>query len=126
MSPFENNLIAFDLPGQRLKEALELSVSSMDLNKGINSSYVFLQVSGLRITYDLKRPVNERVVDLKVRCSDCRRPKYEDFSNTKTYRLVTPEFIQKGGNGYTMFRDYGTNLRYTNFSIQNLSRLGID
>ncbi|XP_059222621.1 apyrase-like isoform X3 [Stomoxys calcitrans] len=111
MAPFENTLIAFDLPGEKLKEALELSVRDMDLSKGINRSYIFLQVSGLKITYDLQQPINQRVVGLKVRCADCRRPRYEAFDGSKPYRIVTSNFLQNGGNGYVMFRDYGTNLK---------------
>ncbi|XP_075154886.1 5'-nucleotidase-related protein-like isoform X3 [Haematobia irritans] len=111
MAPFENTLVSYDLPGEKLKDALELSVKDMDLSKGINRSYIFLQVAGLKVTYDLKRPINDRVVGLKVRCANCRRPRYEHFDSTKSYRIVTTNFLQNGGNGYTMFRDYGTNLK---------------
>ncbi|XP_011292817.2 apyrase isoform X2 [Musca domestica] len=111
MSPFENNLVAFDLPGEYLREALEYSVSSIDLDKGINSSYNMLQVSGIRVTYDLKRPAFQRIIDLKIRCAHCYQPKYEEFQKSTVYRMVTPKFLQNGGNGYTMFRDYGKNLR---------------
>ncbi|XP_073831490.1 apyrase-like [Musca autumnalis] len=111
MLPFENPLVAFDLPAKYLREALEYSVSSIDLNKGVNSSYNMLQVSGIRVTYDLQQPAFQRIIDLKIRCAQCVQPKYQEFDQNSVYRLVTPQFLKNGGNGYTMFRDFGTNVR---------------
>uniref|UniRef100_A0A1I8NGR4 apyrase n=1 Tax=Musca domestica TaxID=7370 RepID=A0A1I8NGR4_MUSDO len=111
MSPFENVLTAFDLPADKLREALEFGVSKIDYENNVTSSSIFLQVSGLKITYDFKKPVNQRVVDLKVRCSSCSVPRYEAFDEKATYRIVAPNFLQDGGDGFHMFRDYGTNVQ---------------
>lgn len=111
MSPFENVLTAFDLRGDKLREALEFGVSKIDYENNVTSSSIFLQVSGLKITYDFKKPVNQRVVDLKVRCSSCSVPRYETFDEKATYRIVAPNFLQDGGDGFHMFRDYGTNVQ---------------
>ncbi|KAI8122651.1 Apyrase [Lucilia cuprina] len=111
MSPFENILTAFDLPGERLLEALEFGASKIDYANGENSSYIFLQVSGLKVTYDFKKPMYERVVDMKVRCGNCTYPRYEPFDINSTYRIVAPNFLQDGGDGYYMFREYGTNVQ---------------
>lgn len=107
MSPFENKLTAFNIPGHKLLEALEYSVSPIDLDNGVSSSYRFIQVSGLKITYNYSNPVGERVVDIKVRCSECDIPVYEDFDSTKIYRVVAPDFLAEGGDGFAMLRDYG-------------------
>ncbi|XP_039958539.1 apyrase [Bactrocera tryoni] len=107
MSPFENKLTAFNIPGHKLLEALEYSVSPIDLDSGVTSSYRFIQVSGLKITYNYANPTGERVVDIKVRCSECDIPVYEDFDSTKIYRVVAPDFLAEGGDGFAMFRDYG-------------------
>ncbi|XP_059222626.1 apyrase [Stomoxys calcitrans] len=111
MSPFENILTAFDLPGDKLLDALELAASKVDYENNVTSSYIFLQVSGLKVTYDFKKPVNERVIDLKVRCAACAIPKYEPFDPSETYRIVTPNFLQDGGDGFYMFREFGTNVQ---------------
>lgn len=108
MSPFENTLAAFNLPGHKLLDALEYSVSPIDLKNGITSSYIFLQVAGLKITYNFANTVGERVVDIKVRCAECDIPAYEDFDPTKIYRIVAPDFLAEGGDGFTMLRDHGS------------------
>lgn len=111
MSPFENILTAFDLPGERLLEALEFGASKIDYENGVSSSYIFLQVAGLKVTYDFKQPINKRVVSLKVRCSNCTYPRYEPFNPQAIYRIVAPNFLQDGGDGYYMLRDYATNVQ---------------
>uniref|UniRef100_A0A0A1WD31 apyrase n=1 Tax=Zeugodacus cucurbitae TaxID=28588 RepID=A0A0A1WD31_ZEUCU len=108
MSPFENQLTAFNLPGHKLLEALEYSVSPIDFENGVTSSYRFLQVAGLRITYNYTNKVGERVVDIKVRCVECDIPIYEDFDSKKIYRIVAPVFLAEGGDGFTMLRDHGS------------------
>lgn len=107
MSPFENKLTAFNIPGHKLLEALEYSVSPINLENGITSSYRFVQVSGLKITYNFANAVGERVVDIEVRCAECDAPFYEDFDSTKIYRVVAPDFLAEGGDGFSMLRDHG-------------------
>ncbi|KAL7743238.1 hypothetical protein ACLKA6_016182 [Drosophila palustris] len=102
MSPFSNTLMAFNLPGSKIIEALEYSVSKVDLENGVTSSYIMLQVSGLKVTYDFTKPVNSRVVSVHVRCADCPVPVYEPFEPTKSYRIVASDFLVGGGDGYTM------------------------
>uniref|UniRef100_A0A1I8PB47 apyrase n=1 Tax=Stomoxys calcitrans TaxID=35570 RepID=A0A1I8PB47_STOCA len=111
MSPFEGTLSAFDLPGEQLLEALEFAVSKIDLDNGITTSVPFLQVAGLKITYDYKRPVNERVVGLKVRCGACRLPSYEPLNKTSLYRIVASNFLLNGGDGFHMLEKHATNIK---------------
>ncbi|XP_014096986.3 apyrase isoform X3 [Bactrocera oleae] len=108
MSPFENVLTAFNLPGHKLLEALEFSVQPIDIKSNTTNSPIYMQVAGLKITYNYNNPVGERVVDLKVRCANCAIPLYEDFDSRKIYRIVAPDFLAEGGGGFTMFRDYGS------------------
>lgn len=108
MSPFENVLTAFNLPGHKLLEALEFSVQPIDIKSNTTNSPIYMQVAGLKITYNYNNPVGERVVELKVRCANCAIPLYEDFDSRKIYRIVAPDFLAEGGGGFTMFRDYGS------------------
>ncbi|EDV95400.1 apyrase isoform X2 [Drosophila grimshawi] len=102
MSPFENKLVAYNLPGSNVIAALEYAVSKIDLANGVYSSMYYMQVSGLKVTYDYTKPVNSRVVDVKARCADCNVPIYEPLEPTKVYRIVTPDFLQGGGDGFSM------------------------
>lgn len=112
MCPFENTILVYDIPGEQLKRALEFAVNSIDLENNVNASKIFLQVAGLKVRYDFRRPPFERVVDLKVRCRVCSVPEYEDFDPETIYRISTPSFLQSGGDGFTMLRDFATNVRF--------------
>eukprot|EP00794_Sanderia_malayensis_P002836 gene2836-3279_t len=81
--PFGNQADIIELKGVFLLEALELSVSKYN-PKAPNGQ--FLQVSGIHISFDVTQPVGQRVVDVKVRCSECRIPKYVPLDKNKTYK----------------------------------------
>ncbi|XP_030568582.1 apyrase isoform X2 [Drosophila novamexicana] len=119
MSPFENKLIAYNLPGRKLIEALEYGVSKINLENGVTSSYIMLQVAGLKVTYDYTKPVNSRVVSVLARCADCDVPIYEPLEPAKIYRIASPDFLQGGGDGFTMLAE-GTDLQ---ISITDLEAL---
>jgi 5'-nucleotidase len=56
----------------------------------------FPQVSGLRFTFDARRPAGSRVTSIEVNG--------QPLDDKKTYTLATNTFIAlKGGDGYTMF-----------------------
>merc|ERR1712071_377639 len=59
----------------------------------------FFQVSGLKVVYDISRPVNERVVELMARCNRCRVPIYSHVLRNETYDIATTSFIVGGGDG---------------------------
>ncbi|XP_017045841.1 apyrase isoform X1 [Drosophila ficusphila] len=105
MSPFENTLVAYNLPGSKLVEALEWAVSKVDLENGVTGSYINLQVSGIRVKYDYTKPIGSRVISVSVRCADCEVPKYEPLVSEKLYRLTSPNFLQEGNDGFSMLAD---------------------
>ncbi|XP_016971903.1 apyrase isoform X2 [Drosophila rhopaloa] len=110
MSPFENLLVAYNLPGSKLVEAMEWAVSKVDLENGVTGSYINLQFSGIRVKYDYTKPVGSRVISVSVRCTDCEVPKYEPLVSDKLYRVVSPNFLQEGNDGYSMLAE-GTDLQ---------------
>ena len=61
--------------------------------------------AGLRVTYDLGRPVGRRVRRLEILCSNCSVPQLEPVLDDQPYRVVVPRFIVGGGDGFTMLRD---------------------
>ncbi|XP_046802610.1 apyrase isoform X1 [Lucilia cuprina] len=109
LCPFEAPLVAFDLEGVHLKAALEKSVSRINFLNKINATNTFLQVSGLKVIYNLWNPVNKRVLKVKVRCAHCKVPIYENLDINKVYRILTTRYVAGGGYGFSMFKQYGQN-----------------
>lgn len=92
--PFGNSLGLMRLTGAEIKEALEFSVK--DAPKPFGG---FLQVSGMKFTYDSRKPAGERVLTLEVN----EGGNYVPLDPAKTYVVATNIFTAKGGDGYTMF-----------------------
>lgn len=63
-------------------------------------------VSGLRIKYNINKPVNQRVVEVKVLCADCDIPEYKLLDDNKMYGIILSNFLLAGGDRYSMIRDH--------------------
>uniref|UniRef100_A0A1B0GG38 apyrase n=1 Tax=Glossina morsitans morsitans TaxID=37546 RepID=A0A1B0GG38_GLOMM len=116
LSPFTNMVVAYDLPGAQLKAALEFSAAP----KNEDEKRRFLQMSGLKVTYNMSRAANNRIVDLKVRTNVCPYDQYENLDEKKTYRVVSPSFLQGGGDGFKMLRDYAKNIQNQKIDLDAL------
>ncbi|GLH64210.1 5'-nucleotidase C-terminal domain-containing protein [Parageobacillus sp. G301] len=92
--PFGNSLALMKLTGAEIKEALEHSVK--DAPKPFGG---YLQVSGMKFTYDSRKPLGEKVLTVEVKEGD----NYVPLDPNKTYVVATNTFTAKGGDGYTMF-----------------------
>ncbi|WP_210367793.1 5'-nucleotidase C-terminal domain-containing protein [Bacillus sp. REN3] len=93
--PFGNSLGIMQLTGAEIKEALEISVK--DAPKAFGG---FLQVSGLKFTYDSTLPAGQRVQSIEVKEDGVQ---YVAIDPAKTYGVATNTFTAKGGDGYTVF-----------------------
>lgn len=93
--PFGNSLGIMKLTGAEIKEALEISVK--DVPKAFGG---FLQVSGLKFTYDSSQPVGQRVKSIDVKEDGVN---YVPLAPNKTYVVATNTFTAKGGDGFTAF-----------------------
>lgn len=100
--PFDNQIYTVSLNGSDLIETLELGVRANGTSRG-----EYLQVSGLRVVYDLTKPIGSRVVEVKARCSACYVPKYEPVQPNKSYRIVTTSFLMNGGDGHYVLKERG-------------------
>mgnify|MGYP002214523013 FL=1 len=76
------------IPGSLLVEVIEQGLS---LDRGI------MQVSGIKVSYDLERPVGSRVLEITVG----NKP----LNNNDFYTLATGSYIVNGGDNYPQFRD---------------------
>jgi 5'-nucleotidase / UDP-sugar diphosphatase len=90
--PFGNRLVTIDISGVELRAAIENGLSQLP-----NPSGRFPQVSGLAIEADAGRPPGHRVVSIKAGDAP--------LEDGKTYSVATNDYMQRGGDGYTMFRD---------------------
>jgi 2',3'-cyclic-nucleotide 2'-phosphodiesterase (5'-nucleotidase family) len=84
--PFDNDIISMDLTGEQIRIVLERNVSSR---------HKILQVSGIKVAYDLSKPdskVVEAIVD--------GRP----LDPRKTYRVAVNDFLAAGGDEFSVFR----------------------
>jgi 5'-nucleotidase / UDP-sugar diphosphatase len=88
--PYDNYLIAIQLTGAQLKEALEHGVSRLE-----KPSHRFPQVSGLTFTYSRSAPVGSRVKEVNVG----GRP----LNLTKNYIVATIDYLGAGGDGFKIF-----------------------
>ncbi|CAK1545464.1 unnamed protein product [Leptosia nina] len=95
--PFENTVQVFDLRGDHILEMLEYSVANQPW-----PGARMLQFSGLRVSFDGSRPRNERVLNVTVRCIECEVPRYEPLEPTKTYKVISQNFLADGGDAFTM------------------------
>ncbi|MCH6264273.1 bifunctional metallophosphatase/5'-nucleotidase [Neobacillus citreus] len=93
--PFGNSLGIMKLTGAEIKEALEISVK--DVPKAFGG---FLQVSGLKFTYDSSQQAGQRVKSVEVKEDGVN---YVLVDPNKTYVVATNTFTAKGGDGFTVF-----------------------
>jgi 2',3'-cyclic-nucleotide 2'-phosphodiesterase (5'-nucleotidase family) len=85
--PFENNLMTMDLTGAQIAGILEQNAKTGGM----------LQVSGLKVLYDLAAPEGARVQALSIG----GRP----VEPSRNYRVTTNDFLAAGGDRFGIFRD---------------------
>lgn len=89
--PFDDDIISMELTGEQILEMLEKSVQAENL----------LQVSGMRIVYDLSNPSGGKVVTAEV----AGKP----LESRKTYRVATNDFLASVGGTFEVLKK-GTNV----------------
>ncbi|MBT2661579.1 5'-nucleotidase C-terminal domain-containing protein [Bacillus sp. ISL-45] len=94
--PFGNALGIMKLTGSEIVAALEHSVKDAPAAHG-----GFLQVSGMKFTYDSRKDAGERVVSVSVQDKDGN---YSSLVADQEYFVATNIFTAKGGDGYDMFK----------------------
>ncbi|MFT8244813.1 bifunctional metallophosphatase/5'-nucleotidase [Roseomonas sp. BN140053] len=92
MLPFANTIATVTLRGRDLKAALENGVSKVPDTVGR-----FPQVAGLRVQWTADAPPGQRVTILEVAGAP--------FDPERPYRIVTNNFMRRGGDDYVSMRD---------------------
>ncbi len=106
--PFQNTVATFQLKGEDIRAALENGVSQIDDGAGR-----FMQVSGMKYSFDRSKPVGSRVTAVEVKEGDAFVP----LDPAKTYTVAANNYVRTGGDGFKVFAtkainayDFGPNL----------------
>jgi len=111
--PFGNSIAQIQVTGQNIYDMFVKSLGSilqvdesgrnvLDENGQplLEPSGGFLQVAGARVYYDTTLPTEKRILSIDI--LDPETKAYKPLDRTKTYYLVTNDFLAAGGDGYTM------------------------
>lgn len=108
--PFGNLISTFDLSGADVMAVLENSVSRIQLDEDNNpvvdgASGRFMQVAGLRYTFDATQEVGSRIVSADV----MQDGEYVALDADAVYSVATNDFIRAGGDGYAVLAENAIN-----------------
>jgi 2',3'-cyclic-nucleotide 2'-phosphodiesterase / 3'-nucleotidase / 5'-nucleotidase len=100
--PFGNALSTFEITGTHIITALQNGLNRF----GVSGNGRFPQVAGLRYSFIERNPANARVINVEVRNPNGT---FSPIDPNKVYRVVTNDFMRKGGDDYFVFRDFAIN-----------------
>lgn len=87
--PFDNTLVTVEMTGAQVMKVLHHGIKNSNVN--------MVQFSGLKVVYDGSQGDDQRIV---ATLADGR-----PLDLTKTYKLVTNDFMAAGGDNFIMFKD---------------------
>ncbi|KAJ8711057.1 hypothetical protein PYW07_008299 [Mythimna separata] len=102
LSPFKNIMVTFVLPGKYIIEALEHAVLHPWRAHPYTGPYT-PHFAGFKATIDTSIP---KVIEIKLKDGD----EYKDFDLDRDYQVTSLDFLTKGGNGFSMFKEHGRNI----------------
>lgn len=94
--PFGNTIAVMGLRGADVLAAIEHGLS-----QGAGTAGRFPQVAGLRFAWDPTAPPGSRVRGIEV----AQGSGFVPLDPARVYRVLTNDFMRKGGDGYVIFRD---------------------
>ena len=98
--PFSNTLFELDMTGAEIKQVLEDSITNFLDNGGSTGSFPYAY--GLKYDVDLSQAANSRIANLEILNRENKT--WSTIDNTKTYVIVTNDYIAAGRDGYTTFK----------------------
>jgi 5'-nucleotidase / UDP-sugar diphosphatase len=96
VQPFGNTLFVLDLTGAEVRASLENGVSQWEAGAGR-----FLQVSGIKYTFDLAQKPGSRIVDVQVKDGTG----FKAIDPAASYKVVVNNFIASGGDGFEALKN---------------------
>ncbi|KAI4466824.1 nucleotidase-related [Holotrichia oblita] len=101
--PYQNCIHILKMTGDDLMKALEHSVSDHFFHGSKLARSQFLQVSGIRVVYDLNRRSGRRIISVAIRCGFCTDVRYQKLDSSRIYYVGMTDYLALKGDGYTMF-----------------------
>lgn len=109
--PFENTIDSFELRGRHLHALFEHAVDASWRDDTFIGKWL-LQVSGVRVVYNMTMPVNNRVVSIEIQhINKLNAIEYEAIDHDAYYLCAAQSFLVAGGDGYDMIKTYKRNHR---------------
>jgi 5'-nucleotidase / UDP-sugar diphosphatase len=96
VQPFGNTLFVLDLTGAEIRASLENGVSQWEAGAGR-----FLQVSGIKYTFDLAQKPGSRITDVQVKDGTG----FKAIDPAASYKVVVNNFIASGGDGFEALKN---------------------
>ena len=108
--PFGNLISTFDLTGADVLAALENGVSRVEVDENNNpmvegASGRFLQVAGIRYTYDATQEPGSRIVSAEV----MQDGEYVALDAEAVYTIASNDYMRGGGDGFSILEDNAMN-----------------
>ncbi|GGJ45998.1 bifunctional metallophosphatase/5'-nucleotidase [Deinococcus roseus] len=97
VQPFGNTVYVMDLTGKEVWDALENGVSDW-----ANGAGRFLQVGGMRYSFDPTKAVGSRILSAEVKQPDGT---FKPLDLNATYHTVTNSFVAAGGDNFTVLKN---------------------
>jgi len=88
---FSSYLVYLTMTGREFRDTLEAGFRGAGPSKGY-----FPQVAGFRVCADRSRADGDRIVSLQVPVGDG----WQEIGSDREYRVVAPDFLLRGGDGY--------------------------
>lgn len=98
--PFGNTVATLGLTGANVIAALENGVSQYTT---VAPPGRFAQVGGMRYSFDPTLPTGHRILSADIQNPD---GSFSPIDPAAIYTVVTNDFMRRGGDGYTVFRDH--------------------
>lgn len=109
--PFDNTIDTFELRGDHIRAVFEHAVDASWRENTFIGKWL-IQVSGLRVTYNMSMPVNNRVVSIESRrINKSRMIEYQIIDHDTYYLCAAQSFLVAGGDGYEMIKMHKRNHR---------------
>lgn len=109
--PFDNTVDTFELRGDHLRAVFEHAVDASWRESSFIGKWL-IQVSGLRVTYNMSMPVSNRVVSIETRrISESQMIEYQAIDHRTYYLCAAQSFLVAGGDGYEMIKTHKRNHR---------------
>ncbi|XP_043287482.1 protein 5NUC-like [Venturia canescens] len=102
--PYNDEMMKVTVTGKEILHALEWSVYSLEQNQTANFKGAYLQVSGLRVKYDLMQSPGSKVLYTEVRCTICDIPSFSEINIEANYTILLTGYLARGGDGFNVFK----------------------